>query len=179
MKLTTAFIIAFITASTLALDLEQFKSQLVTNGSVVGVSSQTSYEEHLGTFTLLADGSSTATTTTTVHRVGLLITRTIDAAGNERTATKDVLVYDKDGANEKVVDAAPQVKNYSSNEAAATPLEAAKLAVDASLGVNNWRFISLDTSTAGTVATIRRLDNNQKIAVTLAADGTPIVIEAE
>lgn len=60
-----------------------------------------------------------------------------------------------------------------------TPLEAAKIAVDAALGVGNWKFIKLDTNGKDTVATIRRKDNDAKLAVTLGGDGTPVTVEAE
>jgi len=71
------------------------------------------------------------------------------------------------------------VRNYTAPAIDPTPFEAAKIAVDAALGAGTWKFVSIESSNAGTIAKIRRNADGVLLAVTLGADGTPITVAAE
>jgi len=60
-----------------------------------------------------------------------------------------------------------------------TPIEKAKAAVDAVLGVDGWTFVGISDGPHGTVAKIRRKDDQTLLAVSMAADGTPVLVESE
>lgn len=65
-------------------------------------------------------------------------------------------------------------------------LERAKAALDATLGVDTWIYIRKESGEEGTVAKVRTKAGNALglpagtvLAATLAADGSPIVVESE
>jgi len=80
-------------------------------------------------------------------------------------------------------------KNYEAPEAPVpepTAIEKAEIALNGALGAGKWKFVSIDDGPHGTVAKIRaKADNtgdypaDMLLAVSMAANGTPIVVESE
>lgn len=168
--IATAIAIAIATA-TGAETLDQLAARLVSSGTVIAT----------GNFA--AVGDSIPVTDSNGQRAltegRLPVTISTDNAGAQKLTHLVVLVYDLGQADESAHLVTTDVANYSAPATQPTPLEAAKIAVDAALGAGAWKFVSLDTSNAGTIAKIRRNSDGALLAITLAGDGSPITVDAE
>lgn len=170
MKTAALIIATFAAIITGAETLDALKARCIADGIVAAIGPPT--------HTAAAIAVDTATGKSQVTEIDLYCIVTTNDDGDQRATTLRVLVYDIGTANESAV-IADTTRNFSAPTPTATPFESAKIAVDAALGVGAWKFVGLESSDAGTIATIRRNSDNAKLAVTLAADGTPLTVEAE
>jgi len=151
--------------------LDDLAARLVSSGTVTAT----------GAFS--AQGNTIAVNDATGQRAltegRLPVTVTTDGNGSQKLTFVLVLVYDLGQGDESAHLVSTDVANYTAPVIEPTPFEAAKIAVDAALGVGNWTFVSIESSNAGTIAKIRRNADSVMLAVTLGADGSPITVAAE
>jgi len=151
--------------------LDELAARLVSSGTVTAT----------GAFT--AAGNTIAVDDATGQRAltegRLPVTVTTDGNGSQKLTYVLVLVYDLGQADESAHLVTTDVRNYTAPVIVPTPFEAAKIAVDAALGAGTWKFVSIESSNAGTIAKIRRNADGALLAVTLGADGSPITVAAE
>lgn len=162
-------LVASIQAS--AETLADLAARLVSSGTVTAT----------GTFAPIGDtiAVNDATGQRALSEGRLPVTVTTDSTGGQKLTHALVLVYDMGQGDESAHLVSTDVRNYRVPSVEPTPFEAAKIAVDAALGAGAWKFVRIESSTAGTIATIRRTSDGELIAVTMAADGTPITVAAE
>lgn len=169
-QLAITIAIAFATFAG-AETLNDLAARLVSSGTVTAT----------GAFT--AAGNTIAVNDATGQRAltegRLPVTVTTDGNGSQKLTHVLVLVYDLGQADESAHLVSTDVANYTAPVIVPTPFEAAKIAVDAALGAGTWKFVSIESSNAGTIAKIRRNADGVLLAVTLGADGSPITVAAE
>jgi hypothetical protein len=169
-QLAIAIAITFATVAG-AETLNDLAARLVSSGTVTAT----------GAFS--AVGNTIAVNDATGQRAltegRLPVTVTTDANGSQKLTYVLVLVYDLGQGDESAHLVTTDVRNYTAPAIDPTPFEAAKIAVDAALGAGTWKFVSIESSNAGTIAKIRRNADGVLLAVTLGADGTPITVAAE
>ena len=165
-----AIIIAIATATAGAETLDQLAARLVSSGTVTAA----------GAFVAVGDSIAVndATGQRSLTEGRLPITVTTDATGAQRLTYALVLVYDLGQQSESAHLVSTDKRNYEAPTIEPTPFEAAKIAIDAALGAGSWTFLSIASSDAGTIAKIKR-NTGGILAVTLAADGSPITVPAE
>jgi len=169
-QLAIAIAITFATVAG-AETLNDLAARLVSSGTVTAT----------GAFS--AVGNTIAVNDATGQRAltegRLPVTVTTDASGSQKLTYVLVLVYELGQGDESAHLVTTDVRNYTAPAIDPTPFEAAKIAVDAALGAGTWKFVSIESSNAGTIAKIRRNADGVLLAVTLGADGTPITVAAE